>query len=179
MTYAKNLQLIALFYAHYCARIDNYVILKQSNFLELKDSMKHVRFIFCIVSIFFLSTNCMEKSPRSLERYTLWNQQEVDRVQSLIYIIESDASYPNPHAPARINQAGTELLKSPTKELISFFWSKSEALKSAKILHQRAAQTVVRCWASPLADSSVMLLEQAYLIALAVEELNKTIEQLS
>lgn len=138
--------------------------------------MKCVRFIFCIMSNFILSINCME-SPHGLEEKP-WNSQELALMQSLIYTIESEASYPNPHAPARIKQAGSELLKITNKELIFFGWGKSEAVKSAKILHQRAAQTVLKCWASPLADSSVMLLEQAYLTALAVEELNKNIAQL-
>ena len=58
------------------------------------------------------------ESPPGLEKMQSWNQQDLALMQSLIYTIESEASYPNPHAPARIKQAGSELLKITNKELI-------------------------------------------------------------
>lgn len=171
--------MVALFlYSSDCARIWNYVILIQNDFnLELKDSMKCVRFIFGIM-LFFSSTSSMELSPRQSPNLKLGVIQEIEKIFSIINLVEAETNYANPHAAKRITAAGKQLFLLSNKKVLSKLpklFPYTQALSNAKIMHERSAQTVAKYWASPLADSSVMLLEQAYLIALAVEELNKNL----
>lgn len=141
--------------------------------------MKCVRFIFCTMSISFQSIGGMELRPRQSPNLKLDVIQEIKKIFSIINLVEAETNYANPHAAKRITAAGEQLFLLSNKKVLSKLLPYTQALSNAKIMHEKSAQLVAKWWASSFADSSVMLLEQAYLIALAVEELDKNIKQLS
>lgn len=137
--------------------------------------MKHVPAIFC--ALFVFQNLCMEKSPRDLVEPS-YDCQELAQVHHIMYCLESEASYANPHAPARIYQASDELLSLANKSLISFAWSKSCARSNAANLLEKSAHMIARNQGTSLAHSSELLYQQAQHIFTAIQTVHEKIERL-
>lgn len=119
----------------------------------------------------------MEKSPRSLGEIPESQPHELTQVRDLIYRIESEASYSNPQAPARIEAAGKQLLDHANKSLVMYAWMASNARVNAATLLERSLSMMNTNTSNPiLAFSSQMLFQNAHQIFSAINKLHQKIE---
>lgn len=140
--------------------------------------MKQSRTLLCAISLFCSGNFGMEKSPRNSEKIPTAEPQEWMAVTDLIYQIESESSYANPHAPARIGIAGQQLLNVSNKSLVLYAWTKSNACANATLLVTKSLQATKNNIHPLMAVSSFMLLQQAQQIFSAIRSLHEKIEDM-
>lgn len=117
----------------------------------------------------------MEKSPREQKLNDIYLKQEINQ---LLYTLESETSYPNPHAAARISIAGKKLLAlSPS--IICEFWDICDARSNAATLVMNSQNVMMKHQNTPMEFSAALLHKQSIDIFSAIKELNEKIEKMA
>lgn len=142
------------------------------------ENMKQRQFIILAIVIFWARTLAMEKSPR-LSPELPSDHHEILTIKSLIHTIEAETEYPNPHAPARIKNASKQLFALTHKSAILFEWNQSTALQRSHLLYCNAIKTTHAHQTDNLAECAKLLLSHAHQIFLAMNELDKKIQNLN
>lgn len=126
----------------------------------------HVLKLFFFL-FFFSSPHGMEKSPRDISEAS-FDANEYAQVQSIVYRLESEASYANPHAAAHIHAASLQLLDFTNKPLIIWAWHTSAARSNAASLLENSQTVMRKCQGTALAIGGQQLYQQAQQIFLAI-----------
>ncbi|CAN5180691.1 hypothetical protein BH09DEP1_BH09DEP1_1910 [soil metagenome] len=139
--------------------------------------MKSGWLILYVICLVFITIQGMEKGSRELKQTTCFESEITKKIDALLYIIESETTYPNPDAPYRIDAAGYKLLVFSYK-IVAQKWTQSCANSNAMKLVANSKKVMKKHNGTSLEVSGQMLYMQAELISLAICGLNEKIKLL-
>lgn len=138
--------------------------------------MKNGALLLVTLTLFCIHASGMELSPRSSHLFQE-ETPELKQMQSLLQIIESEASYANPYAVARIQAASKELFAFNQPLQLFDTWRNSKARSIATLHYERSCHVVITHKNTNLEGCAKLLHQQASQIFLAITELNEKIEK--